>query len=165
MFMNDMKQLLQDLRRQYSEELAAAETELKKYQAIINDRRSKIAAIDTLSDGRGHSFNNSTISFEDNIEEYAPVGAYWRPILSVLVELGGRGNRKRVIDLVGEKMQGVLTPADYRKLTKSNVTRWVNRVVWQASNMRKEGLIAHNSHRGIWEITDEGRRWLDDKNT
>jgi hypothetical protein len=43
--------------------------------------------------------------------------------------------------------------------------RWRNRVAWQASQMRspETGLIKPDSHRGIWEITAEGRRWLDDK--
>jgi len=28
--------------------------------------------------------------------------------------------------------------------------------------MRKEGLISASSPRGVWEITDAGRKWLDD---
>jgi predicted transcriptional regulator len=28
--------------------------------------------------------------------------------------------------------------------------------------MRREGYIKKDSPRGIWEITDAGRKWLDD---
>ena len=38
-----------------------------------------------------------------------------------------------------------------------------NRVAWQASNMRARGFIKKGSVRGLWEITDEGRKWLDDQ--
>jgi restriction system protein len=79
-----------------------------------------------------------------------------------LVELGGRGRREQVIELVGQKMQNVLRPADYEKLPQSSFIRWENRVAWQASNMRREGYIKNDSPRGIWEITDAGRKWLDD---
>jgi restriction endonuclease Mrr len=59
-------------------------------------------------------------------------------------------------------METILTPADYGKLPKSGWIRWQNRVAWQASNMRAQGLIKNNSPRGIWEIADAGRKWLDD---
>jgi hypothetical protein len=37
-------------------------------------------------------------------------------------------------------------------------------VAWQASNMRARGFIKKGSARGLWEITDEGRKWLDAQN-
>ncbi len=79
-----------------------------------------------------------------------------------LVKVGGRGKRLKVIDAVGTKMKDVLTPADYGKLPKSGWMRWRNRVAWQASEMRQKGYIKHNSPRGLWEIADAGRKWLDD---
>ena len=71
-----------------------------------------------------------------------------------------RSRRRRVVDTVGEKMKGILTKADYGKL-QSGYTRWRNRVAWQASNMRRDGYIRNDSPRGVWEITDAGRKWLD----
>jgi restriction endonuclease Mrr len=76
--------------------------------------------------------------------------------------MSGRGRRERVIDLVGKKMKDIFTPADSKKLPESKYIRWENRVAWQASNMRREGYIKKDSPRGIWEITDAGRKWLDD---
>lgn len=78
--------------------------------------------------------------------------------------MGGSGERLKVVDAVGQKMQAILKPADHGLLPKSGWKRWRNRVMWQASNMRQpeQGLIKKGSPRGIWEITDAGRKWLDD---
>src|SRR5262249_50312095 len=95
-------------------------------------------------------------------ELFTPTKAYWRPLLQTLVELGGRGRRERVTAIVGEKMKEILTRADRGRLPTSNYIRWENRVAWQASNMRRDGIMKDDSPRGIWEITDAGRKWLDD---
>ena len=57
-----------------------------------------------------------------------------------------------------------VTDADKVKLPKSGYSRWRNRVAWQASQMRSVelGFIKNDSRRGIWEITEAGRKWLDD---
>ena len=59
-------------------------------------------------------------------------------------------------------MNGILTAADRKKLPQANFIRWENRVAWQVSNMRKEGFVSTASSRGVWEITEAGRKWLDD---
>ena len=162
--MGTMSQQLLDLRDQYASQLAEAEDEARKLNAKIADWRGKIAAIDTLTgpdvDSEVEVEADEEISDEDGV--FTPVHAYWKPILQVLFELGGRGKRGPVVDAVGRKMKAILTPADYGKLPKSGWTRWRNRVAWQASNMRAQGLIKNNSPRGIWEIADAGRKWLDD---
>lgn len=162
--MGTMSQQLLALRDQYASQLAEAEDEAKKLQTKIADWRGKIAAIDTLTgaevDAEGEAESEEEISDEDGV--FTPVHAYWKPILQVLVEMGGRGKRGLVVDAVGVKMKAILTPADYGKLPKSGWIRWRNRVAWQASNMRAQGLFKSNSPRGIWEISDAGRKWLDD---
>ena len=163
-----MSQQLLDLRDQYASQLAEAEDEAKKLQARISDWRGKIAAIDTLVGGPEiDTEGDAAVEDEDTSDEdgvFAPVHAYWKPILQVLVEMGGRGKRLRVMDAVGPKMKGILTPADFGRLPKSGWVRWRNRVAWQASNMRAQGLIKNDSPRGLWEISDAGRQWLDDNN-
>jgi hypothetical protein len=162
-----MSQQLQELRGQYASDLANAEEEARKLQAKITDWRAKISAIDTLTGVPETDTEVEGAVEEETSEEggvFTPVQAYWKPILQVLVEMGGRGKRQRVIDSVGAKMKSILTPADFGNLPKSGRTRWSNRVVWQASEMRAQGLIKNNSPRGLWEITDAGRKWLDDNN-
>lgn len=164
-----MEQELTALREQYVEQLGKAEQAFQRLQAEIQQYRSKIAAIDTLTGGPETSSKaTSSPAVVDDLDEhgpFTPVRDYWRPILKVLVDLGGRGHRTKVMDLVGEKMKYVLLPADYGKLPKTGHLRWRNRVAWQASQMRSSetGLIKADSHRGIWEITADGRKWLDDK--
>lgn len=160
---------LMELRAECVSQVAAAEQQVKALQVKIVEHRRKIAAIDTItgkpiSDPEDES---EVVDPEDESSEdgtFTPVFAYWRPILEVIVEMGGRGKRQNVIDATGKKMAGILKPADYGKLPKSGRTRWSNRVVWQASDMRQpeNGLIKNGSPRGIWEITEAGRKWLDD---
>jgi hypothetical protein len=166
--METMNQQLFDLRDEYASQLEVAEHQVKEIQAKISEWRGKIAAIDTLTgggpdvdpEGDAQITEPENETTEDGV--FTPVHAYWKPILQVLVDMGGRSKRGRVIDAVGERMKGILTAADYGKLPKSGWTRWRNRVAWQASNMRQQGLIKNDSPRGIWEIAGAGRKWLDD---
>ena len=93
-------------------------------------------------------------------KKFAPVYAYWLPTLQALTELGGKARRDEVVELVGEKMQGVLTPDDHELLPSGIEVRWKNRVAWQRENMKRQGLLRGDSPQGIWEITETGRQWL-----
>ncbi len=164
--MATMNQQLLDLRDEYASHLETAEHQLKELQARIAEWRGKINAINTLTGTEPDvdAENEAEIAEpEDETSDdgaFTPVLAYWKPILQVLVEMGGRGKRRNVVNATGEKMKGILTSADYGKLPKSGWTRWRNRVAWQASNMRAQGLMKNDSPRGIWEISDAGRQWL-----
>jgi Mrr N-terminal domain len=95
-------------------------------------------------------------------KRFAPVEAYWLPTLLALVELGGRARRDEVVELVGKKMQNVLTPDDKDLLPSGVEVRWKNRVAWQRENMKRRGLLRGDSPSGIWEVTEAGRQWLQD---
>jgi hypothetical protein len=159
----EMEQQLEAMRTTYIHELGVLKEQAAKIDAQIQDRRSKLLALDTLLGKAVADTKHPEPASVGEIETFTPVKAYWRPILEVLIELGGRGRRLEVIELVGQKMKGILTKADYRPLPNSphKTVRWVNRVAWQTSNMRAEGLI-DKGRRGIWEITDAGRKWLND---
>jgi hypothetical protein len=167
--METISQQLLELRNQYAGQLAESEEQARKLQAKIADWRTKIAAIDTLTGGpqRESVADEDVAELEAGFDSsegdgvFTPVRAYWRPILEVLIEMGGRGKRVPVSSAVEDKMKGILTAADYGKLPKSGRIRWRNRVMWQASEMRAQGLIKNNSPRGLWEISDAGRKWLD----
>ena len=168
--MHTMEQQLAIQRTKYVAELEQAEDALKQLGAKTHDLRRKLGAINTLLGDAGISpalvhdeAGSQGPEEEGNDGVFTPVKAYWKPILEVLVEMGGRGKRRKVIETVGQKMSGILTPADYGNL-ESNVIRWRNRVAWQASNMRARGYIRKDSIRGLWEITDEGRKRLDNRN-
>ena len=91
---------------------------------------------------------------------YTSVYTYWPFILSSIIELGGTVRGDAVIELVGKKMEHILTPDDKERLGSGTDVRWRNRVAWQRFNMVRDGLLKSGSPRGTWEVTDEGRKWL-----
>ncbi len=89
-----------------------------------------------------------------------PQEEYRIPILSSLVELGGSGEVKEVLKLVGEKMRDILNEYDYQRLSTGEV-RWENSAKWCRHTLVKEGLLRAGSKRGVWEITEKGREYLE----
>lgn len=72
--------------------------------------------------------------------------------------MGGRGRTNEVLDNVGELMKDKLNVADSDYLPSGNDIRWRNAAQWERQVMVDKGLLKKDSHRGIWELTDEGRR-------
>ena len=93
--------------------------------------------------------------------EITPHTAYCRPILEVLVELGGSGKTKAVLDRVGEEMKGALKPVDYEPHKSDGKSiRWRNSAQWARNRMVNEDGRMKKSTNGIWEISEKGRKWL-----
>ncbi|MHA1428629.1 MAG: winged helix-turn-helix domain-containing protein [Candidatus Helarchaeota archaeon] len=90
-----------------------------------------------------------------------PEERFRRPILEALVELGGSAPMREVLDLVEPKMKGILNEYDYGSLSSSpRSIRWRNTAQWCRNMLVQEGLLKNNSPYGIWEISDQGRKWL-----
>ncbi len=90
-----------------------------------------------------------------------PEDAFRIPILQSLVELGGSAPMSDVLDKVEAKMRDQLNAYDRSTLPSDPTqTRWRNTAQWARNAMVKEGLMSSDSPRGIWEITEAGRRWL-----
>jgi restriction system protein len=88
-----------------------------------------------------------------------PESAYYRPILTVLARMGGSGKVADVLKQVEERMRPVLKDVDYEPLASSpDNPRWRNAAQWARNSMIKEGLLKADSPRGVWELTDAGRR-------
>jgi len=85
------------------------------------------------------------------------------PILQSLVELGGSGKVKDVLDLVEKKMEVKLNKYDYMLLSSDRSVRWKNTAQWARLELVKEGFLKSNSPRGMWEITDKGIEYLKSK--
>jgi len=83
------------------------------------------------------------------------------PILEAVDRLGGSGNIREVLRIVEESLSGQLNKYDYQALSSDpNSVRWKNTASWERYNMVQEGLLAADSQRGVWEITDAGRDTL-----
>ena len=89
-------------------------------------------------------------------EPLTPQGGFTLPLLESLIEAGGSLRVSEVIRRIGEKLSGQLTPAD-RQTIKSGPVRWQNRVMWQRLRLLREGYLANDSARGVWEITENGK--------
>lgn len=91
-----------------------------------------------------------------------PEVAFRRPILEVLVELGGSGSIQDVLDRVGERLDGQLRPIDFEPLPSTPDTlRWRNTAQWSRNELVRTGLMEPVRTRGVWEISAAGRAWLE----
>jgi len=94
--------------------------------------------------------------------EVTPHEAYCRPLLEVLVEMGGSGKTKPVLDRLGARMKPFLKPKDYEGLESDpKQIRWRNAAQWARNRMANDdGRMRSDSPRGVWEISEAGRQWL-----
>ena len=85
------------------------------------------------------------------------------PILEAIIELGGKAEMRDVLELVHSKMKGILNSYDYEPLPSNpKQKRWENTAQWARNTMVNEGLLAKDSPRGVWEITDKGRKFYEE---
>lgn len=89
-----------------------------------------------------------------------PEQEYVEPLLSILSEHGGTAPARQIIDAIGKKLENRLTPTD-REKNSSGVVRWQNRIQFVRLKLVEEGLLAKNSPRGIWALTELGRAHLE----
>lgn len=75
------------------------------------------------------------------------------------MEAGGEAPATDVIDALGDRMRSMLTQRDYESLSMGEV-RWRNRARFARLRMTEQGLLSASSPRGIWELTDLGRKHL-----
>ena len=92
--------------------------------------------------------------------DVTPQKEYQIPILEALVEQGGQASTSEVLRRVYEKVKHRLRPKDLEILPSGRDVRWENAVMWARNKLREQGLLSSNS-RGIWAITDAGRRYLE----
>jgi Mrr restriction endonuclease-like protein len=92
--------------------------------------------------------------------ELLPEGEYWLPILELLAEAEGKARGSDVIAALEGRLGNRLTPRD-RDVLRMGEVRWQNRARFARLRMKERGLISSDSPRGIWEITDRGRVFLE----
>ena len=89
---------------------------------------------------------------------------FCRPLLEVLVEMGGKAKTKDVLNCLGVKMKSILKTKDYEPhKSKAHQIRWRNTAQWARNMMvNDDGRMKKGSPSGTWEISDKGRTWLKD---
>lgn len=92
-----------------------------------------------------------------------PQEAYYVPLLEVLVEMGGSGPVRDVLGLIHQRMQPLLNEHDLAMLPSGRDPRWRTTAMWARFQLVQQGLLRDDSPFGTWEISDEGRRWLEER--
>jgi hypothetical protein len=88
-----------------------------------------------------------------------PEGAYYGPILRALDERGGSAPIGDVLNRVGEMMREALKPVDRQPMPSDpSQPRWRNAAQWARHALVQRGLLKDGSPRGVWELSDAGRR-------
>ena len=89
-----------------------------------------------------------------------PQSAYRIPILRTLVTLGGEADMDVVLERVQALMGDQLNAHDLDTFADGKTIRWRNTAQWARNTLREEGLIRDDTPRGIWGISEAGRKWL-----
>jgi hypothetical protein len=85
------------------------------------------------------------------------------PILQTLVDLRGSAPMNEVLEKVEKLVDNLLNTYDRQTLPSDpTLPRWRNTAQWARAAMVKEGLLSSRSARGIWEITEIGREYLEE---
>ncbi len=91
-----------------------------------------------------------------------PQKEYTIPILEALIEKGGKGSRREILELVKQKVGRRFNKLDLEILSNGYTIRWQEMASWHRQTMVEEGLLKRGSPRGMWEITDKGRKYLEE---
>jgi hypothetical protein len=88
------------------------------------------------------------------------------PILESIIELGGKARVSDVLNLVHSKMKGILKRYDYELIqsTPSSPIQelWEDSAQQAKDYMVVKGLIAKYTPRGIWAITEKGKKFYEE---
>lgn len=93
--------------------------------------------------------------------EFLRYRIYHLPLLKALVALGGSPRAKAVRDKVREHLSYQLEREDHEKTKGGREIRWITRLGYTRKGMVVAGFMRSDSVRGIWEISDDGRRLYD----
>jgi len=83
------------------------------------------------------------------------------PLLEVLVEIGGRGKPRDIYPLVKKRFPNIEVE-DLVQTLPSGGNRWTNSIQWVRQRLVQNGDMSSPA-RGIWAITEKGRRRLREK--
>ena len=79
----------------------------------------------------------------------------FNPTLAALHNLGGSGSVDEIEEQVAELLK--LTDEQVNEIHKGNTTKLMYRLAWTRNHLKRYGLL-ENSSRGVWILTEEGRK-------
>lgn len=149
----------QERAREALERWAALTTFRGKVDALRVEWDSMAAAAESADDDETKAARQNLGRLRKGIR--TPDKEFRIPILKVLAGMGGSGKVGDILDRLGKAMKPILKDVDYQPLASDpNNLRWRNTAQWARNSMVNEGLLKGDSPRGVWEITEAGRRAL-----
>jgi restriction system protein len=80
---------------------------------------------------------------------------WFGPLLDALRDLGGAGRPKEATEKIAKNLS--IPDSVLEEIMKSGTPRFANQVAWARQYLVWEGLLEDNT-RGIWTLTEKGRR-------
>jgi len=155
----------QKIERLKDERIKKAIALVKQAQELLNIYRLELKVttargIQVVGEGGANNYNKTGIRRRINYGQRTQQAKYRTPILQALEDLGGSGYVNEVLDCVYKKMEKFLVPVDLEEIPSVRQKRWRNTAMWERSHMIKDGLLKSDSPRGIWEISEKGKKYL-----
>lgn len=157
--------------RHLADQSSQAQAFLKKVQDL-QDEWSTLFPTDVLPDIEPSTLAVQLRPTPRNYGKRLPRGLrtleidFYVPILSVLMKMGGKGQASEVPSQVGEIMKPRLNEYDFEALPSGqHDPRWYKTAQWARRRMVQSGLLSSTSEsqRGVWEVTEAGRKYLASK--
>lgn len=133
---------------------------------LVDDPNSVLRRLLGLDNGKGHPSPHSRSPRQaprPSQGRRAPLGSllpeteYELPILEELDAHNGSAPAREITQAVGARLSDRLTKLDQERVGSGDI-RWENRVHFTRLRLRERGLLKSGSPRGIWELTERGRR-------
>jgi len=155
----------QKIERLKKDRIKKAVTLVKEAQELLNIYRlelkvTPVRGIQVIDEGGVNIYNMTGRRHRIKHGQKTKQVEYRAPILQALEDLGGSGYVNEVLDCVYKKMKDFLVPVDLEKLPSTRQVRWRDTAIWERYYMIKEGLLKSDSPRGIWEISEKGKKYL-----
>ena len=160
----------QKIERLKDERVQKAIALVKQAQELLNIYRLELRVttargIQVIGEDGANIHNKTGIGHRINYGQRTQQVKYRTPILEALEDLGGSGYVNEVLDFVYKKMKNFLVPVDLEEISSVRQKRWRNTAMWERSHMVKDGLLKSDSPRGIWEISEKGKKYLKEQVT
>jgi len=155
----------QKIERFKNERIKKAIALVKQAQELLNIYRLELKVttargIQVIGEGGASIYNKTGIRRRINYGQRTQQAKYRTPILQALEDLGGSGYVNEVLDCVYKKMEKFFVPIDLEEIPSVRQKRWRNTAMWERIHMIKDGLLKSDSPRGIWEISEKGKKYL-----
>ncbi len=87
-----------------------------------------------------------------------------KPILQALINLGGSAKRKDLLAEIESLIEGELTETDLKTIpSNEKLAVWKSIAIHTLQNLKNENLVSNNEGKGNWQITKEGKEFLEEK--